>query len=55
VTDHKFGVDQLADGTPIGLWFVPGILEHDELDRIFIGEDGLKELQTLINIALEGS
>lgn len=49
-----FGVDQMADGTPVGLWFAPGIIENDEYDRAFIGLDGLRELREQINEALTG-
>ena len=49
-----FGVDQMADGTPVGLWFAPRIIENDEYDRAFIGLDGLRELREQINEALTG-
>lgn len=49
-----FGVDQMADGTPVGLWFAPGIIENDEYDRAFIGLDGLRTLRECIDEALKG-
>lgn len=49
-----FGVDQMADGTPVGLWFAPGIIENDEYDRAFIGLDGLRQLREQLDAALEG-
>jgi hypothetical protein len=49
-----FGVDHLADGTPVGLWFQPGAIESDGYDRLTVGVEGLRVLREQIDAALTG-
>jgi len=49
-----FGVDHLADGRPVGLWFEPGVIENDGHDRLTVGTEGLRVLRDQIDAALTG-
>lgn len=54
VNSDDFGVDYLADGTPVGLWFIPGIIEPadahgDNTDRVMLDLDNLRQLRDQLN------